>query len=82
MTLRCELEPFAARGRKAFSITRSLFDAIVATLRRDQRFLGIKSDDLDLLLADLRRETEQRLFNEMRDRVHLDDVEIVDGEYP
>jgi hypothetical protein len=82
MSLRRKLEPFAASGRKVFRITRSLFDAIVATLRRDQRFAGIKPHELDLLLADLRRETEQRLFSEIRNRVHMDDVDVFDGEYP
>jgi hypothetical protein len=25
---------------------------------------------------------EQCLFHEMRDRVHLDDVDVLDGQYP
>ena len=82
MTLRHQLEPFADSGHKAFRITKSVFDAIVATLRRDQRFARIKPYELDLLLADLHREIGQRLFNDMRDRVHLDHVDVVDGEYP
>ena len=82
MTLRRKLEPFAASGRKAYCITGSLFDAIVTTLRCDQRFPGIKAYELDLLLADVRNEAEQCFFNELRDRVHLDDADVVDGEWP
>ena len=82
MTLRRQLEPFASSGRKAFRITTSMFDAIVIALRRDRRFAGIKAYELDLLLADARTEMERRLFDELRDRVHLGDVDVIDGEYP
>jgi hypothetical protein len=75
VTPRRELEPFAASGRKAFRLTQNIFDAIVATLRRDQRFAGTKPYELDLLLADLRCETERCLFDEMRNRVNLDDID-------
>jgi hypothetical protein len=57
-----------------------MFDAIVIALRRDRRFAGIKTCELDLLLADARTETERCLFDELRDRVDLDDVDVVDGE--
>jgi hypothetical protein len=82
MTLRHQLEPFAASGRKAYRIAGGLFDAIIITLRRDQRFADIKAYELDLLLADVRSDAEQRLFDEMVGRVHLDDIDIVDGEWP
>jgi hypothetical protein len=78
MTLRHQLGPFAASGRKAYRIAGGLFDAIIITLRRDQRFADIKAYELDLLLADVRSDAEQRLFDEMVGRVHLDDIDIVD----
>ena len=79
MTLRHELEPFASNGREAFGIVESLFAEIVAALRRDQRFTDVRLQELELLFADARADAERRLFNELRDRVHLDDVDVVDG---
>jgi hypothetical protein len=72
MTLRDELEPFASTGREAFRIVENLLDAVVAALSR------IRQQELELLFADARGEAEQRLFDELRDRVHLDDVDGVD----
>jgi hypothetical protein len=34
---------------------------------------------MELLLADVRADAERRLFDELRDRVHLDHVDHVDG---
>jgi hypothetical protein len=79
-TLRHELESFAATGREAFRIIETLFDGIVTALRRDQRFANISLRELELLLADKRCEAEQHLFAELRDRVHLDDVDYVNGD--
>jgi hypothetical protein len=79
MTLRYELEPFASTGREAFRIVETLFDGIVAALRRDQRFADISLGELELLLADKRIEAERDLFAKLRDRVHLDDVDYVNG---
>jgi hypothetical protein len=81
MTLRHQLEPFASSGRKAFRITASMFDAIIIALLRDQRLAGITATDLDLLLADIRNDAERCLFDELVDRVHLDDVDVVDGDW-
>jgi hypothetical protein len=80
MTLRHELEPFASTGREAAHIVEETFDAVVVALRRDQRFAGIPLREFELLFAELRNEAERRLFNELCDRVHLDHVDIVDGE--
>jgi hypothetical protein len=82
MTLRQELEPFAANGREASHFVEELFDAIVVALRRDRRFAGIRLQDFDLLFADTRADAERRLFNMLVDRVHLDDVDYVDGVEP
>jgi len=79
MSRRDELEPFASGGREASHIVERLFDAIVVALRRDRHFAGIPLRDFELLLAD-HTDAERRLFNELRDRVHLDDV--VDGVEP
>ena len=78
MSLRDELEPFANSGREASRIVEELFDAVVVALRRDQRFTGIPLRDFDLMFADAYGAAERRLFNELRDRVHLDDVDVVD----
>jgi hypothetical protein len=82
MSLRDELEAFASNGREASHIVEEFFDAIVVALRRDRRFAGIPLRDFELLLADAHADAERRLFNELRDRVHLDDVDLVDGEGP
>jgi hypothetical protein len=81
-TLRSELEPFAASGDEAFKIVESLFDRIVAALRRDRRFADVRLQELELLFADARADAERRLFDELRDRVRLDDVDAVDGVEP
>jgi hypothetical protein len=81
-SLRYELEPFASTGREASHIVEELFDAIIVTLRRDRRFAGVPLRDFDLLLADVHADAERRLSNQLRDRVHLDDVDFVDGVEP
>ena len=82
MTLRAELEPFANSGHEAFRIVENLFAGIVAALRRDQRFAQIQHFELELLFADARAEAERRLFNELKNRVHVDAVDLVDGVEP
>jgi hypothetical protein len=82
MTLRDELEPFASNGREASHLVEELFESIVVALRRDPRFAGIPLRDFELLLADVHADAERRLFNRLRDHVHLDAVDIVDGEAP
>jgi hypothetical protein len=76
MNLRDELTPFANTGSEAFSIIDRFFTKVTAALRRDQRFADVPRFEIELLLAD----AQQWLFNELRDRVHLDDVDFVDGE--
>jgi hypothetical protein len=80
MNLRRQLEPFAAASsRKAFQIAESLIDGIITALRRNQRLAGISLLELELLLADTRADAERRPLSELRDRVHLDDIEHVEG---
>jgi hypothetical protein len=78
--LRSELEPFAASGREAFHLVEIWFTAIDAALRRDPRFAVIRPSEMKLLLADARAGIERRLFDELKDRVHLDDVDYVNGD--
>jgi hypothetical protein len=82
MTLRDELEPFAASGREASPIVEDLFAAIIAALRRDPRFAGIPLRDFELIFADVHADAEQRLFDELHGRIHIDDVDYVNGEGP
>jgi hypothetical protein len=79
-SIRHELEPFASNGGEAFEIIDSLVAEIVAALRRDQRFAAMRLQELELLFADARADAERRLFNELRDHVHLDDVDYVNGD--
>lgn len=82
MTLRRELEPFASTGREASRIIEEIFDAVVVALRRDPQFAGIPLNEFELLFADIHADAERRLFNELRDTVHLDCVDTVDGVGP
>lgn len=75
MTLRDKLEAYASSGREASHFAEELFDAIVVALRRDRRFAGIPLREFELLLADAHADIERRLFDALRDRVHLDDVD-------
>ena len=78
-SLRDALTPFANTGFEAYGFVDRLFTGIVTALRRDQRFAALPLSQIELLLADERADTEQQLFNELRDRVHLDDVDYVAG---
>jgi hypothetical protein len=80
MTLRYELEPFASTGRESAHLVQELFDAIVVALRRDRRFAGVPLCEFELLLADVYVAAERQLFERLRDRVHLDDVDYVNGD--
>jgi hypothetical protein len=56
-----------------------LFADLIAALRRDPRFAGIQPSELELLLVDHARAFERELSDLLRGRVHLDDVDFVDG---
>jgi hypothetical protein len=79
MNLRDELEPFANTGYEAYGIIDRLFTEITSALQRDKRFAVMPRSEIELLLADVRAIAEERLFNELVSRVHLDDVDHVDG---
>jgi hypothetical protein len=67
---------YASDGRKAFPISRALFDNIVATLCRSPRIrAAVPATDLELMLADVRRDFEKLLVHELRNRIHVDDLE-------
>jgi hypothetical protein len=69
------LEARASSGRDAFRISENTFTKIITVLQRDPRFAGITRFELELMLINQCREFEEILFNEMRDRIHLDDAE-------
>lgn len=79
MNLRDELEPFANNGYEAYGFVDRLFLEIITALKRDKRFSTVPLSEIDLLLADVRAIAEERLFNELVGRVHLDDVDFVAG---
>jgi hypothetical protein len=74
MSLREYLQDLASDGRRAFGIVDELFSGVITTLRRDPRFRNITRSDLELLFADRRASTERRLLEELRGRVHIDDI--------
>lgn len=78
MTLRDELEAFASNGREASAIAERWLGNIIETLQRDPR-VNLTRSELELRLADDHALIEQRLFHLLVDRVHLDDVDVVDG---
>ena len=79
MNFRDELTPFANTGHEAYGLVDRFFLEIVTALQRDRRFTSVPRSEIELILANTRANAEERLFNELRDRVHLDDVEFVDG---
>jgi hypothetical protein len=69
------LQARAASGRDALEIAETTVLGIIKTLMRDARFANITRVELELLLVNERRRLEDRLFEEMRDRIHLDDAQ-------
>ena len=82
MSLRHGLEPFANSGREAAHLIEEILDSVVVALRHDRRFTGIPLSEFELLFADIHRDAERRLFNKLRDRVHLDDIDYVERVEP
>jgi hypothetical protein len=78
MTLRDELWPFASNGREASALTDGWVTRIINTLQRDPR-IDLNRFELELLLADHHSQIERQLFHLLVDRVHLDDIDTVDG---
>jgi hypothetical protein len=74
MLIRNELASYAGNGRRAYGLVDVIFTDVVIALRKDPRFGAVLRFDLELLLADARRNAEIFLVRELRDRVHLDDI--------
>jgi hypothetical protein len=68
------LRNLASDGHAAFGIVATLIDGLISDLRRDSRFRDIPRCEIELLLADRRSDIERRLIEELRGRVHIDDV--------
>jgi hypothetical protein len=79
MTMRSILEAFASDGRSAFRVTDQIFAGIITALRRDLRFAEIPLREFELIFASVRADVEHQRVHELRDRVHLDDVDVADG---
>jgi hypothetical protein len=65
----------ASTGRTAFEFVNTLFAEIIAALRRDPRTKAFTRFELELLLADAHRKAENKLFEQLRNRIHIEDAE-------
>lgn len=81
MNIRDLLYDFASTGREAYALTDKALTRIVTALQRDSRFRNVKPSEFDLILADARTSIENDIANVLRDRVHIDDVEIQLGDF-
>ena len=84
MTLRdiCDdLVAWACNGRNAFVLVDTLWTSILAALRQDPRFAGMKVLDFELLTARVRADAEEKLFEAFHKRLHLEDAEYVVAQY-
>jgi hypothetical protein len=75
------LYDFASTGRESYALTDKALTHIVTALRRDSRFRNVTPSEFDLMLADARTSIENDITNILRDRVHIDDVEIQLGDF-
>jgi hypothetical protein len=75
VSLRDRILSLASDGKRAFPIIGALTTAYIRALRKDPRFCAVPFDDLELLLADEQAEAERKLVCELRDRVHVEDLE-------
>jgi hypothetical protein len=80
MNIRDLLYDFCSTGREAYALTDSAITRFIAALRRDSRFREISFAEFDLLLAEPRARIEEDIFHALRDRVHIDDIEIQLGD--
>jgi hypothetical protein len=74
MPTRHELTSNAANGRCAYGLVETIIADILIGLRKDPRFKIVPRFDLELLLADARRNAEILLVRELRNRIHIDDI--------
>jgi hypothetical protein len=56
-------------GREADDLTDEIFTALIAVLRKN---FGIPLADLELMLADVRRDTENKLFGAVHNTIDCD----------
>jgi len=75
------LYDFARTGRESYALTDKALTRIITALQRDPRFRNIKISEFDLILADARVSIENDIANTLRNRVHIDDVEIQLGDF-
>jgi hypothetical protein len=81
MNIRDLLYDFASTGRESYALTDKALTRIVTALRRDPRFRNVTPSEFDLILADARASIENDIANVLRERVHIDDVEIQLGDF-
>jgi hypothetical protein len=76
MTVRVDLqhalESWTSDGSEAFEISEQAFTNIIAVIRK--RFAGLTLAEAELLLADVRRDTEDSLFALLRNTVTVGEV--------
>ena len=76
MTVRVDLQnalgSWVSDGREAFEISDELFADVIAAIRN--RFIGTTLAETELMLADVRRATEESLHTLLRDTVPIDAV--------
>jgi hypothetical protein len=72
---RRQLEMYASSGREAYGIIDDLFVAVFGALHKDARFATVRLQEFELLLANVRADAKRRLFDQLHNRVHFDDVD-------
>ena len=75
LTIRDQIAMYASDGREGYAIADAVFANIIVRLRRDKRFRGMSTFELELLLADARGDAERQLYNKLRGRVHVEDID-------
>jgi hypothetical protein len=79
--IRDDLAAWASDGRNAYTLVDDLWTRILAALRRDPRFAGMKVLDFELVTARVRADAEEELFDALHKRLHLEDAEYVVAQY-
>jgi hypothetical protein len=74
MFTRRDLEDYASDGRRGYNLVDVIFAGIECALRKNPTFDAISPFDLEVLLADARRNAEILLVRELRGRTRLDDL--------
>jgi hypothetical protein len=61
-------------GDVACEIADRTIDRVIATLRRDPRFAAVSTSDLELILADVRRDSAVEIAKHVGEHIAVDDV--------